>query len=319
MQINAKARLLAGLSPILFHVTGVRAAASIMKNDRFELKPAEGTAMETQLTGGGAYYLSTARSPNSAYITGRASESYALFELDGTKLATRYTGKAVDYWGPDYYKGPNGDERPTRFEAEDRLLSPKKFLPASPYLRAVYVLVPDHTKSNIGAQQALYDLKKFCLLRKIKIYFFTTSKDLLHRNLANAVKYVPEKPGADPDKYVYPREILERQALNPERKNDNLGAWYALYKIPKKDGVASYDQLKALSNERILSKYKLLGYSDAISSFEADLHNAKSTAYGGDRQEREHLDLLVAVMRKNKQTPKQFIDALNTKWYPRNI
>lgn len=309
---------IAGLSPVLFHRTGTRAAANIMRTDRFELKPSEGTEAEQKFSQ--SYYLSTARSPNSAYIMKGASSQSVVFELDGVKLAQKFKGSAIDYWGPDYYKygdaTGNHDLRSERFEAEDRIYSKDKFLPASKYIKAVYAMAKVGTERNHSTLASLYDLKKFCMLRKVPIYFFDDHKALIQRNKNKAVPFKPEKPGPDPDAYVHPREHLEYEAKNPRRKTDYLSMWYALYKIPKKPGVESYLQLKSIGNERLLTIYRRLQYSDAIQSFSADLHNAKSTAYGTPSKEREHLDNLIDVMRKERQTPKQWLDALKNKWYP---
>lgn len=309
----------AGLSPVLFHRTNVRAASNIMKMDRFELKPSEGTDTEQQF--GQSYYLSTARSPNSAYIKNGVSSQAVVFELDGVKLSQRYKGKAVDYWGPSFYRYTDvdgtTDQRPNKFEAEDRVLSKDKFLPASRYIRAVYAMVPLGA-TNVNVLSNIYNLKKFCLLRKVKIYYFADFTDLLRRDLRKAVQYKPSKPGADKDAYVYPRESLEYKALNPRRKTDSLAMWYALYKLPKKPNTDSYTQVKALGNKRLLDTLSRLNYNDAYAGLSADMHNAKSTAYGDDSKEREHLDKLVDAMRKERQTPEQWLKALREKWYPRH-
>ena len=310
----------AGLSPILFHRTGVRQAANILKSNRFELKPSEGTNTEEKLSGA-SYYLSTARSPNSAYIRGGFSSQSVVIELDGVKLGAKYKGKAVDYWGPGFYKNGDQDTRHERFEAEDRVYSPKQFMPAVPYIRAIYLVAPKDGESNKKYLTSIYELRRACLLKKIPIWFFTDFKDVVLRNTKKAIPYKPVGPNSlpdDPNEYVYPRETLEWNATHTGRDEDSLAMWYTLYKLPKKAGVDSYDQLKAMNNKRLLDTYSRLRYDDAINGFEADLHNAKSTQYESNRKEREHLDQLVQVMRKERKTPKQFLDMLRDKWYPRN-
>ena len=188
-------------------------------------------------------------------------------------------------------------------------------MPASKYIKAVYVMV-SIGNTNVNYLNQMYDLKKFCLLRKVKVYYFEDFTSLLHRDLRKAVQYKPVKPGVDKDAYVYPRESLEYEALNPRRKTDTLAMWYALYRIPKKAAHESYDQLAAMGNKKLLDTFNRLRYDDALTGLSADMHNAKSTSYGDKSGEREHLDKLVDAMRKDKQSPKQWVAALREKWYP---
>ena len=306
---------IAGLSPVLFHLTGIDDAANILRSKRFELKPSDGTQAEEEIRQ--SYYLSTARSPNSAYIAKGLWSFSVVLELDGAKLAQKYKGSAIDYWGPKYYKDDNGvpeRKRHDRFEAEDRVFAPTPFIPSIPYIRAIYGMIGKHPSTKI--QQEQYDLRKLCLLNKIPLYFFNETKDLLQRNKAKAVAFKPAKPGPDPDAYVYPREALEQQALDPRRATEDLACWYALWMIPKKSGVESYKQLDALGNKRIVKLYERLRYSDAISGLMADMHNAKSVAYDRPDKAREHLDQLVRMLRTELMTPKEFIRRLQDKWYP---
>ena len=89
-----------------------------------------------------------------------------------------------------------------------------------------------------------------------------------------------------------------------------------MWKIP-----LSTDRTKRLAtidglNEKFGARaYAQLRYSDAIQSFGADLHNAKSYKYDEPAHEREHLDELVAIMRTHGWTPAQFIDQLRAKWH----
>jgi hypothetical protein len=69
-------------SDILYHITNIRAAASVLTKDRFELKPSEGTASEQDIKGG-TYYLSCMRSKVGAYMTRNLSSWSAVFVLNG--------------------------------------------------------------------------------------------------------------------------------------------------------------------------------------------------------------------------------------------
>lgn len=290
----------AGLSSILWHITSSRKAASILAKNRFELKPSEGTDAEESL-GAGKYYLSCARSRTSDYLRQSLSDTSVLLKLDGQKLATKYKGLPVDYWQNKGYKN----------EMEDRVLSPSPFIqPASSYLLEVSCIV---STEQLGA---LIEIRRQAVMHKVPVVYYETSADLLAGNPSKQVEVplktmVPERVQPEP-----PREYEYKYR---GRKNCELAAWLAMWKIPVPPGNQDrYLLIKAQNWEALERVYKVLRYPNDVGQLTSALHNAKSTPYESYNHEREYLDELVALMRKLHMTPKQYFEALASKWHPRS-
>lgn len=285
-------------TPILYHITSVTNAASIVSKDRFELKPSDGTQAEESL--GRSYYLSATRHKLGAYTQKSLYQYSVIFVLDGTKLAQRHKSKAIDYWGG------YGEEwvRADRFEAEDRIFSQKPTIEqAHKYIKELHV----HLNDKRGA---LYQLKRAALLRSIPIFFYGDRKDLLLLDKRKAVQ-VDLKPADAPNRLPSAYDYKYRM------RNSEMGAWLELYKVslygvdPDKRWLAAKDRLSKTGYR----KYEVLQYSDALNALNADLHNEKVTPYGHTSKGRERLDEFVKVLRKHKWTPGQFVQAMFDKWY----
>jgi hypothetical protein len=303
MKLEAARRLTtelhAGISPVVYHITGTRSAASILNKDRFELKPAEGTETE-ESTGKSMYYLSTTRMMGAAYTRSTVSQNSVLLVLNGTKLQQRYKGESVDYWGPEFYKGEGGKAK--QFEAEDRVYSNTPFIPrASNYIMEVHAVINDQ-------QAALFAIRKACLIHKIKLFFYNDPNDLMTINKKKAVEY---KPLPAPEVTPEPSEYRYKYKL---RKN-SLSKWIALYEMPARGtDNERYAQITK-AGEDVLKAYRALRDPSALRLLDADMHNAKSTPYEDLTKEREALDRLIKIMRTNRWSPDAFLKAMRTKWY----
>ncbi len=292
-------RVVAGLSPVLYHITSTYKAARILQSNRFELKPSEGTSIEENIKQG-AYYLSTARTLGSAYIRSNAYPNYSLLVLDGVKLARRYAGKPVDYWGESMRN--NG----ANFESEDRVFSLKPLIPdATSYVLQIHTMLPSGLDAR--AKKVLFRLQIEAKKRKIPTFYYTNKADFL---LLDERHSVPLNP-----------RLLDAAPVNEhDSYSSSLSDWLALWEIP----VEAYKRLKLLPlkeqkkrgiTERFLRLMNMVSYyPQDVSSFLADLHNAKSVGYGNSSKEREALDTLVSVMRKQKLAPKEFYKFLGDKW-----
>lgn len=298
-QIEAK------LSNVLYHITTVSAAASIMTKDRFELKPSEGTLSEQSLNAKGKpYYISTTRIRTGGYSQGNIYNKSVVLVLSGTKLAMKYSGGPIDYWGLLSY--PDEASRAKRYEAEDRIFSESPFIaPAHSYILEVHAHINDRSVE-------LFQLKKACLLRHIPIWFYNNAKDLLLLDKRNAVQWVPtHSPESKPPTPPRETDYTLRQKRNP------LRAWLTLYRLPLKEFPTYHDTQVALKDQsdEVISCWRRLRYGDCLAVFNADMHNSKSIRYGDISEAREKLDQLVAVLRKHNWTAKDFIAAMHKKWY----
>lgn len=295
---------------ILYHKTTISAVASIITSNKFQLKPSEGTAAEEGLSKG-MYYLSTSRSRTGSYIKDNLTSFSAIFVLDGQRLGQRYKVIPVDYW--DTNKGDVNDKllrRTLHYETEDRVLSKQSSIPARPYIKAIHC--------GIGSEKhnyQLFQIHKWCLQHKIPFFIYSNNRDLMLMNTRKAihVDYKTTQPEIKkPTEYDYMR-------YKRDFRNGYLMRWLKLWMYPLKPDPEGYygAQATALGKD-VRGAYDRLSYSDTYQGFNADLHNAKSTPYGYVTRDRETLDKLVAIMRKEKITPKEFIQRLRDKWYPPN-
>ncbi len=292
-------KVLAGFSPILYHITGSRRAVQILQKDRFELTPTEGTKIETDLVGA-VYYLSTSRTLSGSYIQTNAYVGFTILVLDGRALAHHLKGAPVDYWGEEM----RGDG--SHFESEDRIFSPSPIIEnAHKFILEVHSLIGGASYSAHGAIlfQILLQTKRL----GIPAFFYDSTSAFKTLNKKKSIK-------------------LDLKRLKPENLKitdygvESLATWKALWTIP----VGVYKRLKNLPrNEQelhgISSRFERLmsmvvSYPRDVEVFLADLHNAKSIPYGTNSKDRERLDDLVAIMRKNKLTPEKFYTALGNKW-----
>lgn len=300
---------LSGLSQVLYHITDVRAAESILRKNRFELKPSDGTEAETDVNGGkNLHYLSTYRSKISGYAVQKAGTSSAIFVIDGQRLQTKYAGTPVDYWQRKYVDDASRD----RFEAEDRVLSPEKFIPnAERYIKSLHVSVPMlQFQSDPQRSRLYFDLRKRCLLRKIPLFWYNDTKDLLLMNRLKAVAFKPQLLAVP---YEEPREY------NFRKRKSVLAAWLALDAIPVRvdaKGYADSAWVATLSRDMDYI-YGVLRHDDAISVLNAEMHCAKGVQYGDRTRAREDLDRLIELLRARHCTAKDFVINLRKKWYNR--
>lgn len=298
-------------SDILYHLTTLSAAAKIVAQDKFHLKPSEGTQAEEELSKG-AYYLSTTRSKTGSYTVQHVWSSSVIFVLDGRKLGQSYKIAPVDYWATldknnaqPYHTDNAYHLRRDRYESEDRVFSRKPTIPAFKYIKEIHCHVND--KKNL-----MFALKKAALLHGIPIWFYDDKEPLM---LLNKKKAVPVK---------FDRSMLKQERQEPRAydfkyrmRQNSIRPWLELWfaKIrPDQDPFFVAKQL----GDKAYTVYQRIRYSDAINGFSADLHNAKGAKAGDVSKEREMLDKLVGIMRKEHLTPKQFIDKLNDKYYPRS-
>lgn len=311
-------------SDILFHRTDVISAASIVTQNSFSLKPSDANSSESRLHQS-SYYLSTARSMRSSYIGNVVSSTTVVFQLDGRKLGQRFKVIPVDYWDTldkgNLSKEEHLFKRSSRFEMEDRVLSPKPKIPAAPFVAAIHAI---NCSGDRGRRdKSLFTLYKWCLQRKIPFFIYADEASLLSRNKNKAVQLdfksllkQPAPPSALSDEY-------NRQRMIHRRRSGILMDYWVLWNYPVPTSATSSeldDLVNKLQKQKPRSSIKTLVErlrwypQDARRVFESDLHNAKITPHGDVSAERETLDKLVSLFRKYRLTPKTFIDELIQKW-----
>ena len=269
-------------SDILYHITGLTSLINIVKTNRFELKPTDGTDAETKL--GIGYYLSTARTPDNRYFRNSAYAYSAVLVLDGRKLGQKYKAKPVDYWN----SGPEAKE------AEDRIWSNGPFIGnAKSYIKEIW-LVADNSSKVFNAYRA-------ARLARINVKFVENAKELLKgrpKFVETPKDWVIER-AQKPDGPTY--DMRRYEWGNPKEKSA-LRGYLVLYKA--KTGI----KLPPHADDA-LRRLKYGGQS-----LDTEMHNAKGERYGQTTPNREALDELTKVLRKHKWTTKQFEQHLKDKW-----
>jgi hypothetical protein len=298
-------------SDVLYHLTTLSPAAQIVTQDKFYLKPSEGTSAEEAL-GKGAYYLSTTRTKVGSYTRQHVWSSSVIFVLDGYKLGQSYKIAPVDYWATldkanaaPYNTDDAYHLRRDRYESEDRVFSRKPVIPAFKYIKEIHCHVNERT-------HLMFSLKKAALLHGVKIWFYEDTKELM---LLNKAKAVPVK--FDKSAFAPANRLNSEYDFKYRNRQNSIRPWLELWFAKIKPGQDPYMAARALGG-KAYDAFQRLRYADAVHGFSADLHNAKGAKAGDISKEREMLDKLIGIMRTNKFTPKQFLDALFDKYYPRS-
>ena len=182
-----------GISQVLYHLTSLEQAKSIISNDAMKLRPVFSTSSETAVGTHKVFFLSASRSISNDYFKRNLTKtSGVIFELDGKKLsAAGFSGEPVDYWGPEYRALGND-------EMEDRIFSDQTEINnLSKFINAVYIYAktkydPEEDKifeDYIGdyekrvLRKLIMELKK----KSIPYYIFATQKDMLTLNYSRSM------------------------------------------------------------------------------------------------------------------------------------
>lgn len=189
------------ITQTVYHYTSIANAASIMSTNSFNLSPSiHGT--ESNFTKKGKYYyLSTARSRVNAF-NNDAQKSAVTFKLDGNKLAQRYTGRPVNYFGSQ------------RDETEDRILSDKPTIPALPYIKEVAILyhVTYHASQGENSSKLfgkdILTIIKICEDNNIPYYIYSTKKDFELNNKNASIQ--PNRETLNKDKPIKPSRPIPK-------------------------------------------------------------------------------------------------------------
>lgn len=248
-----------GLSKILYHRTELDNALNILKTNEFKLTPNLGTSSD-QLHKE-VYYLSTSRTPGNEYnFVSKDTEWAALLKLDGDKLAQRFKGNPVDYWG----------QLKRRSEAEDRVVSKNPKIPnARDYILEIHFMVIPESKHMGGSKMEWYRLQLYKTAKQLEIpvFVYNNPKDFKLLNKPNAIPYKP----------VFKIEEPKFSARYPRKP---FQIWW---------------EFITAKSEKDLSKmaYRRLNYKgDFVTQFMADIHNYKK-----DADYRDSMDTLIKKLR----------------------
>lgn len=147
-------------SPVLYHVTSVKNAANILKNDEFVLSQAYFGGRDIEFQEGNFYYLSMSRTKYGGYAQGFTNSAKANLEIDGRKLGQEY--KTVN---ANFFEG--GET-----ENEERLIHDDPIVPnATDYIRSVHVLI-DRESISSKQQRNIGFLAEFGEETNVPVFFY---------------------------------------------------------------------------------------------------------------------------------------------------
>lgn len=271
-----------GVSPILYHVSQIHNVRDMLTNNTIRLTPDFGTGAEKEhQPEGKIHYLSTARSKTGSYgyPVSKHQKNGAMVVFDGRALmAGGYTGKAVDYWGPEF-RALGKDEM------EDRIFSKKPTIPnASKYIKEIHILFDrDRTDDrNDHVARVLKDLGYKAKRLNVPLYIYTDQQAfaLLNKNKAASVASVD----APADRLPLPGTDVEPRGWRGGPARNYFGGWIELLK------VNDASQLSKVGKEALNRAH----YHDANQGVDADIHNARTNS------QRPHLDKFLAVLQQFK-------------------
>lgn len=156
------------VSSVVYHATSLPQAYSIMKSDEFKLSPTISSSSETSFKRNKdqLYFMSLTRSRQGHFH--RSWNVGVMFKLDGDKLNQKYQGTPVDFFGMGRKKDDN--------ELEDRILSPKREIPAWNYIQEITVLIlPD--RSTAEYEKYVFPIYVMAKKKGIPIRFYENRKD----------------------------------------------------------------------------------------------------------------------------------------------
>ena len=202
MKINDLIVLVEAATAIVYHYSGVPAAAKILTSGVFQLSSVTGAKSEEQYAiPGYPYFLSTTRSKVGDYHRYTGS-SAVMFVLDGNWLNQRYKTKPVDYWDRSW--NHPGSQRTS--ESEDRVYSKTPEMPIGG-VTAVHVLLKEqHEYRCPEVRTVLITAKK----RGLPAYLYTDETAWRLQDTRKAVAPAaaapilkgPQQPGYTPSRPV---------------------------------------------------------------------------------------------------------------------
>ena len=158
------------------------------------------------------YYLSTARSMYNTYYIDKQryyKRSFAIMELDASKLADRYEIIPVDYWHPSKTPG----DTDSKDETEDRVISTKPNInDAEKYITRIFLYVGDDNE----LQKRQIDIIANCGL---PVYVFRKEHDLYLRNIKKAERIEGHNEESNPKELYVPESDVSKDYVVRELNN----------------------------------------------------------------------------------------------------
>lgn len=198
---------------ILYHFTRPPEGTQIVEEGRFLLSPAHTLSSEINISGKHLYFLSTARTRQNAYT----GEKPVMFELDGTKLKSKYKSMPVHFWSDIKLS-----------ESEERFVSNSPAMPIRPYVKAIHVWISPNWISEI--RKMVIAAKK----HNIPIYGYATHQDMISTQASRRVPFTgldEKKPAPGRNRVVTDPILRELREQDRIRTSKNVRPFVTLLHI----------------------------------------------------------------------------------------
>lgn len=296
----------AGLSPVLYHYTGIHNALSILDREYFILSPALGSKAD-YVPNQKLYFFSTSRIKFGGYARSNLGKSGVTFVLDGSKLAQRYSGSPVDYWGESWrsviLKGGGRPEEVLenylgKDENEDRVFSDNSVIPVSPYVSEAHFyfdMKEDDSNYNNYHSKIRKALIK-CHNLGIDCYLYNDRSAFMNLTKSRAID-ITELP-----KVNFEPEEPFKGKYNTDMRSDHMDGYLELYHAKKATDLSKRADKLA---------HDIIWYTeDKVRSLEADIHNSR---HGNEFKKKEVHKLLALFKKEGVNTIREFIEILKEK------
>lgn len=149
----------------LYHLTGLKNAINILKNDQFVLGNTFFGGRDLDFQKGKHYYISMARTKFSGYIQKHAGNTSVIFELDGRGLGQNYRTVNANY----FEKGEH--------EGEERLIHNDPVIEnATGYIKSAHVLLRNSNILSDKQREYIKFLAEYGEKRNVPVYFYDEMK-----------------------------------------------------------------------------------------------------------------------------------------------
>jgi len=163
------------LSSTVFHAGALQNLRSILAKNVLIASPLFTRDIESSSSNKSYFFISTARSRTSPFISSLLSQNKPAFvlQLDGDKLNQKYKGKSVNY----FFNRKNS-------EMEDRLFTDEQYIRnVSEFIEQISVFIPPNTQPT----DTMLEIERMAKKKSIPILFFTDKKDLISNNRRKAI------------------------------------------------------------------------------------------------------------------------------------
>lgn len=163
------------LSSTVFHGGALQNLRSILAKNVLIASPLFTRDVESSSSNKSYFFISTARSRTSPFISSLLSQNKPAFvlQLDGDKLNQKYKGKSVNY----FLNRKNS-------EMEDRLFTDEQVVKnVSEFIEQISVFIPPNTQPT----DMMAEIELVAREKGIPIFFFTNKNDLITNNRKKAI------------------------------------------------------------------------------------------------------------------------------------